>query len=195
MDDSASETLKSANPSINEKASEAEDSAREGSPSPTLEPTVSNATARVSTDSGMRKVHSTTKQAQDELTRVMASGEGIEYPTGVKLSLISLALCLSVFLMALVRARPSLLANTRINTHGYRTILLLPQLFPRSQINSTPCQMSVGMAPRICSQRLRSNCSSANSIPSSLSNTFTSLQLVFLSWVVWYAALHQIQLR
>jgi hypothetical protein len=34
----------------------------------------------------------------------MTSGEGIEYPTGVKLGLISLALCLSVFLMALVCA-------------------------------------------------------------------------------------------
>lgn len=31
----------------------------------------------------------------------MTSGEGIEYPTGVRLGLISLALCLSVFLMAL----------------------------------------------------------------------------------------------
>jgi hypothetical protein len=104
VDDSASDTLKSVNPSINEKAGEAEDSLREGSQSPTPEPTVSNANARVSTDSGMRKVHSTTKEAQDELTRVMTSGEGVEYPTGVKLSLISLALCLSVFLMALVRA-------------------------------------------------------------------------------------------
>ncbi|PMD24864.1 putative HC-toxin efflux carrier [Hyaloscypha hepaticicola] len=100
VDDSTSETLKSANPSIDEKGGEAENSVREGSQSP--EPTVSNANAaRVSTDSGLRKVHSTTKDVQDEITRVMTSGEGVEYPTGVKLGLISLALCLSVFLMAL----------------------------------------------------------------------------------------------
>ena len=104
MDDSASETLKSATPSINnEKSREAEDSVREGSQSPTPnpEPKVSNVEARVSTDSGIKKVHSTTKDVQDELTRVMTSGEGVEYPTGAKLGLISLALCLSVFLMAL----------------------------------------------------------------------------------------------
>ncbi len=102
VDDSTSETLKSANPSIDEKAAEAENSIREGSQSP--EPTVSNANnaARVSTDSGLRKVRSTTKDVEEELTRVMTSGEGVEYPTGVKLSLITLALCLSVFLMALV---------------------------------------------------------------------------------------------
>jgi len=41
------------------------------------------------------------KDAQEELTKIMTSGEGVEYPTGVKLQLISLALCLSVFLMAL----------------------------------------------------------------------------------------------
>lgn len=99
--DSASDTLKSASPSVDEKAREADDSVREGSQSPTPdpEPTVSNKEARVSTDSGLRRVHSTTKDVQDELTRVMTSGEGIEYPTGVKLSLISLALCLSVFLV------------------------------------------------------------------------------------------------
>jgi hypothetical protein len=102
MDDSASETLKSATPSVNnEKAREAEgaeDSVREGSQTP-------NANADPVDDEGrLGKVRSTTKEVQDELTRVMTSGEGIEYPTGVKLGLISLALCLSVFLMALVCA-------------------------------------------------------------------------------------------
>jgi hypothetical protein len=102
MDDSGSETLKSASPSVNnEKAREAEDaenSVREGSQTPTADP--------INNEDGLRKVHSTTKEIQDELTRVMTSGEGIEYPTGVKLGLISLALCLSVFLMALVSAAP-----------------------------------------------------------------------------------------
>lgn len=101
-DDSASETLRSATPSLNEKAGEAADSVREGSQSPIPHPEHNK--GRASTDNGLGKVHSTTKEAQDELTRVMTSGEGIEYPTGMKLTLISLALCLSVFLMALVCA-------------------------------------------------------------------------------------------
>lgn len=39
---------------------------------------------------------------EDVLTKINTSQEGVEYPTGVKLGLISLALCLSVFLIALV---------------------------------------------------------------------------------------------
>jgi hypothetical protein len=183
-DDSASETLKSATPSFNEKAREAEDSVREGSvsPTPNPEPTVSKAAGRVSTDSGLRKVHSTTtKDAQDELTRVMTSGEGIEYPTGAKLTLISLALCLSVFLMALVRTVFSSLAVVCINTHWYRTILLLPPLSPKSQINSTPYLMLDGMAPHIYSRPPRFNSSSENSIPSFPSNMSISSPLAFSS--------------
>lgn len=41
------------------------------------------------------------KEAMAELNRVMTSGEGIEYPSGTRLNLVTLALCLSVFLMAL----------------------------------------------------------------------------------------------
>jgi hypothetical protein len=106
VDDSSSETLKSPSPSVNnEKAREADASVRQGSQTPDLRPTASNVD-HVNNEGELRNVHptTTTKEAQDELTRVMTSGEGIEYPTGVKLSLISLALCLSVFLMALVCA-------------------------------------------------------------------------------------------
>lgn len=46
------------------------------------------------------------KEAREELNRVMTSGEGVEYPSGIKLGLVTLALCLSVFLMALVRGFP-----------------------------------------------------------------------------------------
>ncbi|ESZ95339.1 DHA14-like major facilitator [Sclerotinia borealis F-4128] len=49
----------------------------------------------------LRKTKSAAKSAQEELNRVMTSADGVEYPTGLKLQLISLALCLSVFLMAL----------------------------------------------------------------------------------------------
>ncbi|KAI9650269.1 MFS sugar transporter [Ciborinia camelliae] len=49
----------------------------------------------------LKKTKSAAEVHQEELNRVMTSVEGIEYPTGVKLQLISLALCLSVFLMAL----------------------------------------------------------------------------------------------
>ena len=37
-----------------------------------------------------------------ELKQIQTSESGIEYPSGLRLNLISLALCLSVFLMALV---------------------------------------------------------------------------------------------
>jgi len=50
---------------------------------------------------GTLKKVSTAKEAQAELNRIMSSGEGIDYPSGLKLALISIALCLSVFLMAL----------------------------------------------------------------------------------------------
>jgi hypothetical protein len=44
----------------------------------------------------------TEKGPQNELKKIQTSEEGVEYPTGVRLGLITLALCLSVFLMALV---------------------------------------------------------------------------------------------
>ncbi|CAG8971738.1 hypothetical protein HYALB_00007218 [Hymenoscyphus albidus] len=55
---------------------------------------------------GLTKVATTksimsAKDAQQELDRIMTSGANVEYPTGAKLALISLALCLSVFLIAL----------------------------------------------------------------------------------------------
>jgi hypothetical protein len=52
------------------------------------------------TDGGLQHTMSA-KEAMAELNRVMTSGAGIEYPTGARLNLVSLALCLSVFLMAL----------------------------------------------------------------------------------------------
>ena len=92
MDDSTTETLRSASPSMSEKASTVE-ADREGSvaPQPNKHPE-------------LKRVQSA-KEAQEELTKIMTSGEGVEYPTGVRLGLISLALCLSVFLMALVSGR------------------------------------------------------------------------------------------
>ncbi|QSZ35301.1 hypothetical protein DSL72_008170 [Monilinia vaccinii-corymbosi] len=49
----------------------------------------------------LEKTKSAAGRREEELDRVMTSAEGVEYPTGLKLQLISLALCLSVFLMAL----------------------------------------------------------------------------------------------
>jgi hypothetical protein len=100
LDDSASDTLKSVSRSIDEKTAEAEaeESVRRGYSSP--------APAALATDDELTKKTTATsiaKEAQAELTKIITSAEGVEYPTGVKLGLISLALCLSVFLMALVR--------------------------------------------------------------------------------------------
>lgn len=90
MDDSTSETLKSTNVSVNEKNVE---SYRKGSQSPTPEPSVKE---------GDEEPKVIPADATVELTKIMTSAEGVEYPTGLKLGLISLALCLSVFLIALV---------------------------------------------------------------------------------------------
>jgi hypothetical protein len=95
IDDKAS-TYSTSSPSITEKASAME------SERPTREPTRSPSPAPTHKDEEheLKKVMSVA-EAQAELSKVMTSGEGIEYPTGLKLNLISLALCLSVFLMAL----------------------------------------------------------------------------------------------
>jgi hypothetical protein len=42
------------------------------------------------------------KMGGHDLSKIKTSETGVEYPNGVKLGLITLALCLSVFLMALV---------------------------------------------------------------------------------------------
>jgi hypothetical protein len=94
MEDTSS-SLSSPTVSLTEKTLEAEQSTREATRSPTPAPSV-----RAEEAPGLKKV-SSVKEAQAELTKIMTSGEGVEYPTGVKLNLISLALCLSVFLMAL----------------------------------------------------------------------------------------------
>lgn len=48
----------------------------------------------------LHKVQSA-KEAAAELQKIMTSGEGVEYPTGIKLTLITISLCFSVLLMAL----------------------------------------------------------------------------------------------
>lgn len=92
LDDSESATLQSVAGSLNnDKAHEADDSVREGSQVQT--PAVDSSNTDHDNEGGLNQVqsrqsrHSTTaKEAQDELTRVMTSGEGIEYPTGLKLN-------------------------------------------------------------------------------------------------------------
>lgn len=50
----------------------------------------------------LKKTTSAREVQAEELQRINTSGEDVEYPTGIKLALITLALCMSVFLMALV---------------------------------------------------------------------------------------------
>ena len=57
-----------------------------------------------------------------------------EYPTSWKLAMITIALCLSVFCMALVSSARSKCRSSQL-TH-LRTIRLLPPLFLGSRINS-----------------------------------------------------------
>tara|TARA_R110002060_G_scaffold75337_1_gene84975 strand:- start:2897 stop:3262 length:366 start_codon:yes stop_codon:yes gene_type:complete len=104
MDDSAAPTLKS--PSsvlVNEKAvNEADDSTVRGS--------TANTTETPSIEKSMmdKELH----VGQEELARINTSQDGVEYPTGLKLGLISLALCLSVLLIALVRIDFSCIKST-----------------------------------------------------------------------------------
>lgn len=94
--DSSAPTLRGSSPSLHEK---------ETSPAPVTTHRVVSATssdaAPAKEGEDLKKVKSA-KEVQEELDRVLTSGEGIEYPTGLRLGLIVLALCLSVFLMALV---------------------------------------------------------------------------------------------
>lgn len=97
--DNASTLRKSPTPSLNEKAvATGSISSREGSSSPTPSTTKNgvheqhNALEKVTTTRSIKSV----AEAQKDLDRIMTSGEGVEYPTGAKLALISLALCLSV---------------------------------------------------------------------------------------------------
>lgn len=92
MNESNAPTLKS--PSsvlVNEKAA-----AGEADDSTTVRGSTANTTETPSLDGGM--LPKETEVDQQELARINTSQEGVEYPTGVKLGLISLALCLSVFL-------------------------------------------------------------------------------------------------
>jgi len=102
MDDSASETasetLRSRSPSVtNEKPSV---------PGASIQQISEYPTPRTSRDGGVdiNRV-ATAKEAKEagvDIEKINTSAEGIEYPQGLALGLISLALCLSVFLMALV---------------------------------------------------------------------------------------------
>ena len=82
-----------------------------------------------------------------ELDRIMTSGDGIEYPTGTRLNLVTLALCLSVFLMAL--------DNTIIATAIPRITDQFHSLPGESSQKAlgavlTVSKMSAGMVPRTC---------------------------------------------
>jgi len=104
MDDTTSTLTASPTPSLNEKsiAKETGESTREAtrSPSPVPAPALEDIHAHPDHELGLKKTMSAV-EAQVEMSKIMTSGEGVEYPTGIKLHLISLALCLSVFLMAL----------------------------------------------------------------------------------------------
>ena len=87
----------------------------------------------------LAKAPTSASQAGHSIKTTPTRDDGTEYPTGVKLGLISLALCLSVFLIAL--GMPHL---GTLKRHGafhtdnsMQTTLSLPQPFPRSPTSST----------------------------------------------------------
>ena len=84
------------------------------------------------------------KQPEAPLGVVQTQEDGTEYPRGVKMSLIVLALCLAVFLMALeYSTRPR--SPICLTDWFIEAIRLSQLLFQRSQTNSTAWQMSAGM--------------------------------------------------
>jgi hypothetical protein len=83
-----------------------------------------------------------TEMGGHDLSKIKTSETGVEYPHGVKLGLITLALCLSVFLMALVCLHKN--ALSKFQTDLGRTILLSLLPFPKLPINLTVFLMLVG---------------------------------------------------
>jgi hypothetical protein len=136
-DDSASDTLKSTSRSIDEKTAEGE-----------AEELQQGSSSAAPADNGLTKTKTATsiaKEAQAELTKIMTSAEGMEYPTGVKLGLI-MPQCLfdgSCMREPLLMSFHVMLANL------CRTIPLLQLQFLISPINSTLCQMLDGMGLHI----------------------------------------------
>jgi hypothetical protein len=98
MDDTTSATA-SPTASFSEKALEAEEKTLHAEPL-TGEATPAPPITEEKQDPELNKVMSA-KEALDELNKAVTSGEGVEYPTGLRLNLVTLALCLAVFLVAL----------------------------------------------------------------------------------------------
>jgi len=106
------------------------------------------------------KIREATQVAVAQDSSAEDGSDDVEYPAGWKLALITVALCLSVFCMALVWRS---LSNYKQSLMSSRTTpsLLPPSLV--SPINSRPSMMSVGMVAHICSQLAPSNSSMAKS--------------------------------
>jgi hypothetical protein len=101
-----SSTLKSGTPSFDEKRAEKLEEARLGSSDSTTADSTHEAARKSMTEShgaDLKKIASTrsAKEVTEELHQIMTSGEGIEYPTGAKLGLISLALCKFPFISSM----------------------------------------------------------------------------------------------
>lgn len=146
MEDTASSTTAS----FNEKALENEQSTREETRSPTPAPSV------VADEAPELKKTVSAKDAQAELTKIMTSGEGVEYPTGMKLNLISLALCLSVFLMALDNTIVSYTKPRSLSTWGnsFGSGKVMPLLCFLQKVSMT-CAYSNVYRSQLPSQKLR----------------------------------------
>jgi hypothetical protein len=104
--------------------------------------------------------------------------DDFEYPTKWKLAIITLALCLSVFCMALVG--PIVTSSLLIDKADHRRITQSSQqLFLASQISSRHSTMWAGTVQLTCSQPARHNSFTANSTPTTRSNGSTSAPCSF----------------
>lgn len=112
------------------------------------------------------------KSAAVETQDVEEEDDESQYPTRLKLVLITLSLCLSVFCLALdntiiATAIPKVRLEVGTITRAVSNITR------RSPISSRPSTTWVGLAAVTFSQLAHSSCSPASCIPSTVSNGFT----------------------
>lgn len=100
------------------------------------------------------KQHDVQEDAREAVAAEAATKETVEedneeYPKKWRLALITIALCLSVFCMALVSPEKRKCRNGNANLLVTRIILSLQRLFHELRINSMLLTMSGGTVPRI----------------------------------------------
>ena len=105
----------------------------------------STAAADAEKQDGITRQATAVSRTGQSLKPTQTREDGTEYPSGMKLALITLALCLSVFLMALGTSSSQGSSDTLLLTDWYQTIPSLRPPSPRSPISFRVYLTWVGM--------------------------------------------------